>query len=176
MIIFWSYFYTSACTVCTLDSIWAPVGQTPQQSPPLDDYDDYVNDDNDDEDDDIWNCLLLSWSVRKSWRGEPRLLISRYVTLTSFSAAIPDYSKSFYFTRPHKKNQTPWELPWCVCVCAFPHWLWGSVSCPNRPLGGAMIQYVPSSLSAESFLICHQFIFIQTKGDHVKNITSVDSL
>lgn len=46
----------------------------------------------------------------------------------------------------------------------------------SMPLGGAMIQLVSLTYFTESFLICHQFIFIQTKGDHVKNIRSVDSL
>lgn len=45
----------------------------------------------------------------------------------------------------------------------------------KEPLGGATIKLV-SLIRVAGFLICRQFIFIQTKGDHVKNITSVDSL
>lgn len=46
---------------------------------------------------------------------------------------------------------------------------------PEWPPGGATMQLLPL-IRVAGFLICRQFIFIQTKGDHVKNITSVDSL
>lgn len=46
-------------------------------------------------------------------------------------------------------------------------------SCSDPPRGGATIKEVFSRL--KSFLIWYQF-FIQTKGDHVKNIRSIDSL
>lgn len=62
------FFLHHPCDHSVNYNIWAPVGQIPTQSPPLDDYDDYVNDDNDDEDGDIWKCLLLTWSLVPVWK------------------------------------------------------------------------------------------------------------
>lgn len=145
----------------------------PQLSPPLNYTDDCNDGNDDDDDDDDGDVSKVSFKPeRKKWRRNPTSALPQNVPLTSSLRAILDNWLEIILFHTSPWSISPLHSSCCVATTRFTV----NQLAKNSHLGALQSNRFFWRHFAESFLICRQFIFIQTKGDHVKNITSVDSL
>lgn len=169
-IVLFFFFLHYSCNHMQNPILYWLLRKIPQLSPPLN-YTDDCNDDNDDDDDGDVSKVSFK-PERKKWRRNPTSALPQNVPLTSSLRAILDnWLEIILF------HTSPWSIrPLHSSCCVSTTRSTVNQLAKNSHLGALQSNRFFWRHFAESFLICRQFIFIQTKGDHVKNITSVDSL